>query len=330
MNRDDEFRRYLDEQYDSWRAKKASEKSRTVSQMWEAFVTSGSASDSVKARAGWYQRWLEVRFDAGTKIVSLAQLSYEELTEDVFKRWIGTLLASNGRQGKQIGAGTVETIRLGVQAMFTYYLKRREIDRNPLRPSSGVPKTPGSGRRRTDYHTVDEIRRIAAGMPMLGGAILRHTFATASRITPIRILRKDQVDPRNKVLKVVVKGKKDGTIRVPEATLDEMMRLISAFPDSPFVYPNLRNGKAIPATNLYRWYHEAREAAGIPRRRGDVFHLARHGRATELLEETRNIHLVKEQLGHSRISTTEVYLHTSPALDAELRRALNKSDPSKR
>lgn len=329
MNRDDEFRRYLDEQYEAWKVKKASERSRTVSEMWGAFVDSGSSSASVKARAGWYQRWLEVRFDAGSKIVSLAQLSYEELTEDVFKRWINTLLATVGRKGKQIGPGTVETIRLGVQAMFTYYLKRREIDRNPLRPSSGVPKTPGSGRRRTDYHTADEVKRIAAGMPMLGGAILRHTFATASRITPIRTLRKSQVDRRQKVLNVIVKGDKQAQIRVPEATLDEMCRLIEAFPDSPFVYPNPR-GKAIPSTNLYRWYHEAREAAGIPRRKGDVFHLARHGRATELLEETRNIHLVKEQLGHSRISTTEVYLHTSPALDAELRRALNKSDPSKR
>ena len=63
------------------------------------------------------------------------------------------------------------------------------------------------------------------------------------------------------------------------------------------------------------------EAAGIS---GATFHSLRHAHASWLLAGGADIHIVKERLGHAKISTTEGYLHALPAADATALAALGK------
>lgn len=96
-----------------------------------------------------------------------------------------------------------------------------------------------------------------------------------------------------------------------------------------------RNGKDRPATgsrdtgDLHispNWFRDsvmapALKTAGIS---GVTFHGLRHAHASWLLAGGADIQVVKERLGHAKISTTEQYLHTLPTADETALAALGK------
>lgn len=65
-----------------------------------------------------------------------------------------------------------------------------------------------------------------------------------------------------------------------------------------------QRGQRYTADGLYRVWRSACRFAGIPARK---IHAARHYFATALYTATRDMRLVQKQLGHSRITTTQVY-----------------------
>ncbi|MFC5751035.1 tyrosine-type recombinase/integrase [Actinomadura rugatobispora] len=78
------------------------------------------------------------------------------------------------------------------------------------------------------------------------------------------------------------------------------------------------------SANWFRKYcwHPARDAANLgwsPR-----IHDLRHAHASWLLAGGADLQVVKERLGHRKISTTERYLHTLPTADETALEALNK------
>ena len=57
-------------------------------------------------------------------------------------------------------------------------------------------------------------------------------------------------------------------------------------------------------------FHEVAAAADLPE--GTPLYTLRHTAGTRLYRATRDPLLVKEQLGHSRLSTSQVYMHSDP------------------
>jgi len=97
---------------------------------------------------------------------------------------------------------------------------------------------------------------------------------------------------------------------------------------------NLNSSKHM--TNWYAWWiiTKASEAAGVfrfgkknphtgGRFKGAYPHLFRHSNAMELLETTGDISLVKEQLGHSSIESTQVYAY---AKKPKIKKAVKEID----
>lgn len=71
-------------------------------------------------------------------------------------------------------------------------------------------------------------------------------------------------------------------------------------------------GRPLDARRLLDQFHEALEAAGLPRKR---FHDLRHGTATHMLNAGVDIRVIQQVLGHSTIAVTaDTYAH--PSLDA--------------
>ena len=62
------------------------------------------------------------------------------------------------------------------------------------------------------------------------------------------------------------------------------------------------------AHQLFRFY--ARRA-GLGR--GITLHSLRHYRITTLLQTTKDLRFTQEQARHSKITTTQIYLHSSPS-----------------
>lgn len=88
----------------------------------------------------------------------------------------------------------------------------------------------------------------------------------------------------------------------------EVPHLTSPHIASPYVFPGATPG--LPLTTRAAEYSiEALcAAAGIPREKAHP-HTLRHTFATNLLRKTGNLILVQRSLGHSSVSTTQVYTH---------------------
>ena len=65
--------------------------------------------------------------------------------------------------------------------------------------------------------------------------------------------------------------------------------------------------RSLTIEQAQRWYHRARDAAGITKAGG--IHSLSHCYATHLLEAGVDLHSISQWLGHGHVSTTARYLH---------------------
>lgn len=93
--------------------------------------------------------------------------------------------------------------------------------------------------------------------------------------------------------------------------LDRLSRREDYTGPDEYVFCN-RFGRRLDPSALRRRFERARDAAGLPPLR---FHDLRHTYGSLLVAGGIDLASVKSAMGHSRISTTERYLHARPATE---------------
>ena len=281
-------------------------------------------SNTTKSRRS-FRSWLDTRFTLGSAEYTLGSLTPSQASLQILTAWQNMMSASvSVHTGRLLTPGTVDQIRMAVQAMFQYAVQTGEIRENPLRLK--VPRLKERDRKREGYLTAEQVELVARQLPFMDAAIFRHMFATAARIGAIRLLRKSEIHERERQLIVRSKGRKV-VIFVPSKTLEEMLRLCALSP-SEYVYPNPMDptGQPIPVSTLVRRRERAFQTAGIVDLNGErpCAHHGRHGKAMETLEKTGDITLVQKMLGHARITETLRYALRDGHQADRLRRVLDE------
>jgi integrase len=95
------------------------------------------------------------------------------------------------------------------------------------------------------------------------------------------------------------------------AALDRLNKRSEFGGPGEYVFAN-RLGRRLDATALRRRFERARDAAGLPPLR---FHDLRHTDGSLLVAGGVDLQSVKAAMSHSRITTTERYLHARPATE---------------
>ncbi|MFZ6045113.1 site-specific tyrosine recombinase XerD [Pseudomonas sp. CR3202] len=153
-------------------------------------------------------------------------------------------------------------------------------------------------------------------------AMLEVLYACGLRVTELVSLTLEQVNLRQGVLKVFGKGSKERLVPLGEeaiAWLERYQREARPFlldgKPSDVLFPSLRGEQMTRQTFWHRIKHQA-QVAGISKSLSP--HTLRHAFATHLLNHGADLRVVQMLLGHSDLSTTQIYTHIARARLQEL------------
>ncbi len=174
-----------------------------------------------------------------------------------------------------------------------------------------LPKTP---RRLPSVLTKQQVRSVIdAPGNLKHRLLLMTTYAAGLRAGEVRRLKPEHIDSQRMLIKVENgKGRKDRYTMLSKRLLAELRRYYQACRPQTYLFPSSfkkRKDQPLSYEALRCIYEKARQKAGV--KTGKGLHTLRHSFATHLLEAGYDIRKIQVLLGHSRLSTTMVYLHVS-------------------
>lgn len=182
-----------------------------------------------------------------------------------------------------------------------------------------VMDTPKTWRLIPDYLSEEEVEELLEAFEGTGDlssrnrALFELLYSCGLRVSEICALKVDQIDYEQKILKVLGKGNKERLVPFGEEAehhLKDYMSLSrpSLDKDNKALEVFLsKNGRALTRGRVWRMIKDAGVMAGIHKTISP--HTLRHSFASHLLSRGADLRIIQELLGHSDISTTQVYTH---------------------
>ncbi len=221
-------------------------------------------------------------------------------------------------KGKELGVKTRNYHLISVRAFLKYCVKNDILTIAPEKIE--LSKIPG---RSVEALSRDEVERLFSTVAKTKNAIrdtaiVETLFSTGLRVSELCSLNRDQVDLVRLEFMVRGKGKNPRIVFLSERARDAIKKYLDSRDDnlSP-LFLNMGKGmkKDILSDEKRRLSRVSIEAivsknariAGIIKK--VTPHTLRHSFATELLSNGADIRSVQEMLGHSSITTTQIYTH---------------------
>lgn len=180
---------------------------------------------------------------------------------------------------------------------------------NPRLPK-GLPKT-------LSENQVDELLNapnIEDPIQLRDKAMLEVLYATGLRVSELVGLRMGQISTQQGVVRVTGKGNKDRLVPLGEEAIDWLThylkqgRSLLLKTESDVLFPSNRGVMMTRQTFWHRIKYYA-QVAGV---KSDLSpHTLRHAFATHLLNHGADLRVVQMLLGHSDLSTTQIYTHVA-------------------
>ncbi len=207
----------------------------------------------------------------------------------------------------------------GLRGFFRYLLREQRVAVDPTllveMPQLGRPLPKSLSE--TDVEALLQAPDLGEAIGQRDRAMLEVLYACGLRVTELVSLTLDQVNLRQGVLRVMGKGSKERLVPMGEEAVvwverylrDGRAELLDGRP-SDVLFPSQRGEQMTRQTFWHRIKHQAR-VAGIDKTLSP--HTLRHAFATHLLNHGADLRVVQMLLGHSDLSTTQIYTHVAKA-----------------
>jgi integrase/recombinase XerD len=274
---------------------------RFVEQAWSEFGLADNTLASYRSDLTGFARWL------GGQGTSLAGASRELLY-----RYLAVRAAA--KYTARSNARLLSTLR-------RYYKLMRRIGAVEQDPTLllDAPTLPRSLPKALSEREVEGLIRapdVTAPRGLRDRAMLELLYATGLRVSELVSLRADQINLRQGVLRVTGKGGKDRLVPLGEEAQDWLERYVAQarpllmrgrIADAIFV-----TARAAGMTRQMFWVMVKKhgQSAGIASQRISP-HVLRHSFATHLLNHGADLRALQLLLGHSSLSTTQIYTHVA-------------------
>ena len=253
-------------------------------------------------------------------------LTLESLSEANIKKFVWDLKI------KQKLAPTSICEHLAALKSFGKYLVRSKIlDKNPAE-TIPMPKRPKRLVTFLSQKDLSEEKFPELKDPTLpqvrARLLLELIYGSGLRISECQSLHWNQLRIKEHLVRVIGKGNKERIVPITDSLISwlEQFRVAEieaghAPTETSFVFLS-ENGKPYDVRTLRNDIHDLLREIGWEGKASP--HVLRHSFATHLLENGAEIMSVKEMLGHSSISTTQIYTHVNAE---RLREAFKKTHP---
>lgn len=193
---------------------------------------------------------------------------------------------------------TMHRVISTLSSFYRFLYSQGAVTTNPL---IGVerPKIKGQELRYLKHSQV--IRLIDSIEDPRDRLIVRTIYATGVRVSELCGMNIEDIDFEEGTIRVRGKGGKIRIVFVDPDTLSEMDRFIGSRIEGPLFLGQMGHHISPRAVqHIFRKYAPE----------GITPHKIRHSYASELYRRSKNLRVVQENLGHTSIKTTEIYLHT--------------------
>ena len=195
------------------------------------------------------------------------------------------------------------------RSFITYFNKRKLTKINPLHIT--IPRTPYIFTRQPmTLNEVDKLLRTVEMDTFIGRrnrAILEMLFSTGLRVSELASLNRGQIDMETGYFTIVGKGAKQRFCCISHRAILYLAKTLKDRHDrSSALFVN-QYGDRINVKTIQRIVKEYSEAAGIEKH--ITPHSFRHTFSIDLLTNGAELEEIQEMLGHSKITTTQIYTH---------------------
>ena len=220
-------------------------------------------------------------------------------------------------QADRLSARTKARRLSSMRRCYQYFLRERFIDADPTirlsppRLGRTLPKTLSE----TDVEALLAAPDTSVDLGLRDRTMLELLYATGLRVSELVGLELTQVNLRQGVVRVSGKGSKERLVPLGEEALDWLQRYLrgaraalSRGRASGALFPS-RRGQAMTRQAFWHLVKKYARQAGIASTLSP--HTLRHAFATHLLNHGADLRVVQMLLGHSNISTTQIYTHVA-------------------
>jgi len=214
------------------------------------------------------------------------------------------------RHRKGLSSKSLQRELSAIRSFYTYLLKKQLVQNNPAKQI----KAPKQERKLPKVLDVDQISGILDSSPdsfleIRDLAMFELFYSSGLRLSELAALNMDNIDLSDRELRVLKgKGGKQRNLPIGSKALTALKKWFSYRTQTtdPAVFisnKGKRLGQRSIQLRLDRWCKKI----GLPEHVHP--HMLRHSFASHLLESSHDIRAVQELLGHSNLSTTQIYTH---------------------
>ena len=239
------------------------------------------------------------------------KLKIEEVNYKIIRSWIVTMVNNN------ISNRSINRKVSSLKSFYNFLIKTETINSSPLKahiPLKQLKKiqVPFSQDEINSLLDSDFFTNDYRGI--LQKTIIAFFYFTGVRRIELITLKESDVNIESSTVKIMGKRRKERIIPI----LPKLKKAIIFFNEIKFKFHDQtssdyffisKNGKQLSEKFVYRTVNEYFKLVSPKIKKAP--HVLRHSFATHLINEGADINSVKELLGHSSLSATQVYSHTS-------------------
>lgn len=249
-----------------------------------------------------FERWLKKK-----------ALPFEHVTQADLQAYLANLLANGSK------AQSTARFLSCVRGFYRFLLRERLLERDPTLDI----KSPKIGRALPKFLTEQEVERLLAApdveepIGLRDRAMLELLYACGLRISELVACTMGSLNLRQGVVRVTGKGSKERLVPMGQEAMHWIERYLRearpALLDHQPAEVLFPSNRAQVMTRQTFWHRIKLHAKTADIRTPLSPHTLRHAFATHLLNHGADLRVVQLLLGHSDLSTTQIYTHVAQA-----------------